>query len=93
MRLLLLDAIFLHEHFLKGPVVETRYLPEVALAIEVLLGMLAGERHVLWHATEQLHHLGEMVIILVVVRALARLEEEVSSDHLEDGAGQAPYVS
>ena len=34
-----------------------------------------------------------MIVILIVVLTLARLEQEITSDHLEDGASQTPYVS
>lgn len=90
--LLLLDAILLHQNFLQRPIVEARNASQVPGRVEVLLGVFSRESHILWHAPEKLHHLCEVVIVLVVVVALTWLKQEVSSDHLEDSASQRPNI-
>ena len=71
---MLSDKILLRQNLLKGPEVETADLSQIAVAIEELASVLTRNSHVLRHATKQLHHLGQMIIILVVGLRLAWLE-------------------
>jgi hypothetical protein len=90
---LLLDAVLFNQHLLQGPVVQALDSPQVTLGIEEFAGVLARQSQVLWHSAEELHHLGEMIVVLVVVLTLTGFEEEVTGDHLEDGTCKRPNVS
>ena len=91
--LILLEMVLLNQHLLQGPIVQSTDMFEMSLSVEILLGVLARECHVLGHPAKQLHHLSEMVVILVIVASFSRLKQEVSSDHFKDSAGKAPHVS
>ncbi len=47
---------------------------------------------ILWHSTQQFHHLSHMIIILTIILSFPRLKEEVSSCHLEHHASQGPHI-
>ena len=91
--LVLLDVVLLVEHRLERPIVETLDALQVAAISEELAAILAGQSKILGHSTEQFHHLRQMIIILVVVVALARLEQELARDHLKDSARERPDIS
>lgn len=91
--LVFLDVVLLVEHRLQRPVVEALDAFQVAAVGEELAAVFAGESEVLWHSSEKLHHLRQVVIILVVVVALARLEQEFAGDHLKDSARERPDIS
>ena len=54
--------------------------------------MLSRHRKILGHSSKELHHLSQVVIVLVVILTLSWLKEEVTSHHLEDCAGKAPDI-
>ena len=60
--------------------------------VEVFARPLTREGQRLGHPSQQLHHLGQVVVILTVLLAFARLEEEVSRRHLEDHAREGPKI-
>ena len=64
----------------------------MTFAVEELLGVLTRECKVLWHSSEEFHHLGKMIIILVVVLSLSRLKQKVSGNHLEDSTCEGPDI-
>jgi len=83
-----LNHVLISEDFLDRPEPEVLDPPKVPPAIEVLLGVLARQGQVLGHAPEQFHHLGQVVVIFVVVVAFSGFEKEVARDHLEDCASE-----
>lgn len=62
------------------------------LLLEELPVLLSGLCELLRHRAHELHHLGQLVVGFGVLRAFARLEEEVAGDELEDHAGERPDV-
>ena len=90
--LFLANQVLIGEDFLHRPIAEVLDSTQVAAAVEVLFGVLARKGKVLRHPSKQLHHLRQMIVVLVVVAALARLEKEVASDHLKDSASEGPDI-
>lgn len=93
MSLVFPDVVLLVEHRLEWPVIQTLDLPQVTAVVEELAAILAGQSQILGHAAEEFHHLRQVVIVLVVVVALARLEQEFTGDHFEDRACERPDIS
>lgn len=86
------NEILVCEHFLHWPEAQTLDSSQITSAIEKFFGMLAGHRKIFGHSSKELHHLSQVVIILVVVLTLSWLEEEITSHHLKDCAGKAPDI-
>ena len=86
--LILPDSVLLNEHLLKWPIVETGDSSQVTIGEEELLKVLSRLGEVLWHLSQEFHHLGKMVVILVVILALSWLKQEVTGNHLENGASK-----
>ena len=91
--LFLMDKILVSQYFLYRPKAETFDPPQVGLAVEVLARVLAREGQVGGHSTQELHHLSQVVIVLVVGLPFARFKEEVSGHHFKDCAGKTPDIS
>lgn len=92
LRLVLLNQIFVSEHLLDRPVAEPLDAPQITLAVEVLARVFAREGQVLRHATQKLHHLGDVIVIFVVVLPFARLKQKVSSYHFKNSARKRPDI-
>lgn len=74
LRLILLDHVLVGQDLLYRPISEPANLTQISSTVEELLGMLSGHREVLWHASEQFHHLSEVVVVLVVALAFPRFK-------------------
>ena len=55
--------------------------------------MLSRQSQCSGHLSKQLHHLSEMIVVLVVVASFSRLEQKVSGDHFKNSAGKRPNIS
>jgi uncharacterized protein (DUF362 family) len=86
--LFLLDQILVGQNLMERPVVKTGYSAQVTATVKEFSGVFSRESQVFGHAAEQLHHLGEMVVVLVVVLSLSGLEQKVTSNHFENSAGE-----
>ena len=60
------------------------------VALEEFLEERAGDCVVLRHGTEELNHLGKVVVGLAVVLSFAWVEQEVAGDEFEDHASERP---
>jgi len=87
-----LDEVLLSQDLLQGPVIQTADSAEVTTAVEEFARMFPRNSEVGRHLTEELHHLSEMVIVLVISFSFAGLEQEVTGAHLKDSASKTPNI-
>ena len=90
---MLLEAILLHEKPLEREVTKLVDVLEDKLAgnlvaLEELGEEGAADGVILRHRSEKFNHLSQVVVRLTIVRTLARVEQEVTSDQFKGHAGE-----
>lgn len=65
----------------------------MSFAIKKFSRVLTRQGKVLRHSTQKLHHLGQVIIILIIVISLSWLEEKISSNHFKDSTCKGPNIS
>lgn len=86
-------AILFHENVLERPEPEVLDVAKVAIARHKVRAVLALCYEFAGHLTEQFHDLSQMIVVLSVVLAGVRFEEQIARQKFKDKTSQAPHVN
>ena len=86
----LLESVLGYHDVLDGPVLQFGNSPQVALLTDILSILNPPIGHLLGKPPQQLHHLGQVLIILseLLIRVLLGVKQQLPRQQLERHAGQ-----
>lgn len=66
--------VLVSQNLPQGPVAQPVDPSEVSTAVKKFAGVFTGQRQILGHSAKKLHHLGKMIIVLVIIFTFARFK-------------------